>query len=104
MENKDLMDSILEDFELLERHISVLRTVKANEPIGLIRLSEITEIPKHKVRYSLKLLERDGIIIATPDGAVVSDEYGRYLELMTEYIGHLEDRIHVLRDMLDGGS
>ena len=36
---KDLMKSIAEEFELLERHIAILRNVRENQPIGLIRLS-----------------------------------------------------------------
>lgn len=93
------MSSINGEFELLERHIKIVRVVHENQPIGLIRLSEMTGIPKHKVRYSLKLLEQDGIIIPTQGGAMVSDRYEPYMESLKEYIEGLYDHIEKLRSL-----
>ena len=70
----------MSELELIDRHLLMLRATKENQPVGIIRLSEITGIPRHKVRYSLRLLERDGLIVATQEGAVVSDRYADYLE------------------------
>ena len=67
-DNKDPVGSLIEDVELLERHISILRTVRDNQPVGLIRLSEMTGIPKHRVRYSLKIMEQQGIINSLTSG------------------------------------
>ncbi len=97
---KDLMKSIAEEFELLERHIAILRNVRENQPIGLIRLSETTGIPRHKVRYSLKLLEQQGIIRATPEGATVTDDYESFMESTTEYIKGLYARVESLLEKL----
>ena len=85
---------------MLERHISILKTVKGNQPVGLIRLSEMTGIPKHRVRYSLKLLEQQGIIIATPEGATVSDRYDGFMNEISSYIDELATRIGELRELL----
>ena len=41
-ENRDPVGSLSDDVELLERHISILKTVRENQPVGLIRLSEMT--------------------------------------------------------------
>lgn len=98
--NKDPMGSISEEIELLERHISILKTVMANQPIGLIRLSEMTDIPKHRVRYSLKLLEQQGIIIPTTDGATVSDECDRFLEDIAKHVDAIEAQIRELKKKL----
>ncbi len=87
------------EFELLERHVMIVKVVRENQPIGLIRLSEITGIPKHKVRYSLKLLEQDGIIIPTQGGATVSDSYDEYIESLKKYIDGLYERIEKLRSV-----
>ena len=57
MADKKMIDKIDDDLELLARHIKMLRAIRENEPIGIIRLSEVTELPKHKIRYSLRLLE-----------------------------------------------
>lgn len=99
--SKDPLGSITEGFELLERHISILKTVRNNQPIGLIRLSEMTGIPKHKVRYSLKLLEQQGIIKATTEGAIVTDEYDRFMHTIFEYVDGLSSRIDEVRDNLE---
>ena len=99
-DNKDPVGSLIEDVELLERHISILKTVKGNQPVGLIRLSEMTGIPKHSVRYSLKLLEQQGIIVATPEGATVSDRYDGFMNEISSYIDELATRIGELRELL----
>lgn len=99
-DTKDPMGSINEGIELMGRHISILKTVKANQPIGLIRLSEMTGIPKHKVRYSLKLLEQQGIIVATPDGATVSDRYDSFMDEMSAGIEVLAKKIVELKECL----
>ncbi len=98
--NKDPLGSISDEIELLERHISILKTVRDNQPIGLIRLSEMTDIPKHRVRYSLKLLEQQGIIIPTTDGATVSDGCDEFLQDISDHIDDIASKIDTLRSML----
>lgn len=74
--------------------------MKANQPVGLIRLSEMTGIPKHRVRYSLKLLEQQGIIHATPDGATVTDRYDGFMDEIAAYIDELAVRVEGLKKLL----
>ena len=95
-DDKEPIGSISEEFELLERHIMILKTVKFNQPIGLIRLSEMTGIPKHKIRYSLKLLEKENIIVATPGGAMVTDKYDDFLKNISEYVNGLYTKVEEL--------
>lgn len=94
------MGSISEAIELLERHIMILKTVREIQPIGLIRLSELTGIPKHKIRYSLKLLEQEGLIVATPEGATVTDRYDDFMREIADYVTRLEGMVAGLRDKL----
>ena len=91
---------ISDEFDLLERHIKILKTTRDNQPIGLIRLSEMTGIPKHKVRYSLKLLEQQGIILATQEGATVTDGYDDFMREVSEYLEGLHARIEKLLERL----
>ena len=93
---KEPIGSVSEEFALLERHILILKTVKNNQPVGLIRLSEMTGIPKHKVRYSLKLLEAEGIIKATTEGAIVTDRYDEFLKNISEYVKGLYSKVEEL--------
>ncbi len=97
---KDPVDSLKDDLELLERHVSILRTVKNNQPIGLIRLSEMSGVPKHKVRYSLKIMEQQGIIQATSEGAVVAENYEEFMASMANSVDSLADKVLSLRDSL----
>jgi len=73
-----MLNGTMGELELIERHLLMLKATRENQPVGIIRLSEITGIPRHKVRYSLRLLEKDGLITATPDGAVATDRYKEY--------------------------
>jgi predicted transcriptional regulator len=89
-EEVSMFDRAFEEIELIGRHIEMLKVTKEMQPIGIIRLSEILGIPKHKVRYSLRLLEKEGLIIATNEGAMVSD---RYEEFIKGAAGQFEDLI-----------
>ena len=62
------------ELDLLSRHIDILKTVKDYGPIGIIRLSKMTGQPQHMVRYSLRTLEKDGVILPSPQGAIVTDK------------------------------
>jgi len=62
-ENRSFITSVAKkELALLSRHLEVLKTVRNNGPIGIIRLSQITGQPQHMIRYSLRTLEKDGII------------------------------------------
>ncbi|MCX6667249.1 MAG: hypothetical protein NTV74_03275 [Euryarchaeota archaeon] len=62
------------ELDLLGRHLEVLKTVKNQGPIGIIRLSQVTGQPQHMIRYSLRTLEKDGLIKPSPHGALVTDK------------------------------
>jgi len=73
--NRSGITSVAEkELGLLSRHIDVLTTVRDHGPIGIIRLSQMTGQPQHMIRYSLRTLEKDGIIEPSPQGAVVTDK------------------------------
>ena len=62
------------EIDLLSRHINVLTTVRDHGPIGIIRLSQVSGQPQHIIRYSLRTLEKGGVIKPSPNGAVVTDK------------------------------
>ena len=80
---------------LLSRHLDVLQTVKEHGPIGIIRLSQMTGQPQHMIRYSLRTLEKDGIITPSPHGAVVTDK-------IHETLGTLDSTLNELTTTLKG--
>jgi predicted transcriptional regulator len=72
---KSTITSVAEiDLDLLSRHLQVMTTVKEHGPIGIIKLSQMTGQPQHMIRYSLRTLEKDGIIEPSPQGAIVTDK------------------------------
>jgi predicted transcriptional regulator len=62
------------ELDILCRHVNVLKTVRDHGPIGIIRLSQMTGQPQHMIRYSLRTLEKDGLIIPSRQGAMVTDK------------------------------
>ena len=80
MTSESMIEKLVDELELLERHILMLKITKENEPVGIIRLSEILGIPKHKVRYSLRLLEKEGLISPSTEGARVTEKYDGYMK------------------------
>ncbi len=97
-----LTGKIETELELLQRHVEILKAVKDHEPIGIIRLSEITGHPQHKVRYSLRILEQESLIEPSAQGAVTTDQLNdfiphlkRILTLMTDTVADLRKTIGV---------
>jgi predicted transcriptional regulator len=73
------------ELELLKRHIIILKKVMDHGPIGIMKLSLETGIPDHLVRYSLRVLEQQGLIAPSTQGAVASKSAKEaYSELRTE--------------------
>lgn len=74
IKNKTGIASVAEkEIDLLGRHIDVLKTVMEHGPVGIIRLSKLTGHPQHMIRYSLRTLEKEGVIKPSAQGAVVTD-------------------------------
>ena len=69
------LTSVIEnELDILKRHISVLETLQEHQPMGIIKLSELTGYPQHMVRYSLHILEQEGLIEPSSRGAVTTQK------------------------------
>jgi len=85
-----VLTSVMEsEMEILKRHIDVLKTLKENQPMGIIKLSEITNYPQHMVRYSLRILEQDGLIEPSPQGAITTVEVSKTMDLLKKTLGEI---------------
>jgi predicted transcriptional regulator len=96
---QQLVDRISSELDLLARNVDILERLSGSSPMGIIRLSEALRLPIHKVRYSLHLLEREGVIQPSADGAVVTEKAAQFwgtldqsLDHMSELIQHLKER------------
>jgi predicted transcriptional regulator len=65
-----MLSNLINEIDLLKRHVLILRLVKENEPIGILKLSKLSGMPQHKVRYSLRVLEQKNIIKPSSKGAM----------------------------------
>lgn len=82
---------------MLQRHLIILSRVVEDEPIGILKLAEETKIPSHKVRYSLRVLEQEGLIRATAPGAATTERTGPFLEELDSLIEDLAKRAEDLK-------
>ncbi len=91
-----LFDQINKELELTQRHLIVLKKVIESGPIGILKLAEETDMPTHKVRYSLRVLELEQLIKPSANGAVAGEqveEFISYFDDELENIVHKTERI-----------
>jgi predicted transcriptional regulator len=91
-----MIQKMKDEIELLRRHLQVARAVSDHQPIGIMKLSELLDLPSHRIRYSLHVLEQLGYIRASPDGAVATP---RTHELFLHLNDDLDDLISLLSDI-----
>lgn len=82
-----------------QRDVRILRAVIEHGPIGIVRLSDVTDLPEHKVRYSLRMLEEDELIEPTPDGAVPAEDIDDRIADINEGLDRLVGRLEEIKDI-----
>src|SRR5512136_277532 len=92
-----LTEKVSGELEMLQRHLIVLKYVAENEPIGILKLAEETKIPSHKVRYSLRVLEQEGLIKASAPGAVTTERTKPFISELDSMIEDLARRAEELK-------
>lgn len=98
--DNSLSDRLQTELGLLERHIQMLQVIRDEGPVGIIKLSEYTGFPQHKVRYSLRVLEGEGLIRPSPRGATITDRAPEFIIDFKELLEEMEDKIGDLYHML----
>ncbi|MGD0818376.1 MAG: hypothetical protein ABR986_08285 [Methanomassiliicoccales archaeon] len=102
MKGKSILTNKIEsEIELLERHVKMLNAIMEHEPIGIIRLSELLDIPQHKVRYSLRILEQEGLINPSPEGAVTTEKLQTFFTDLKDILQHMDETVNALRTSLE---
>jgi predicted transcriptional regulator len=92
-----LTEKVSGELEMLGRHLIILKCVVENEPIGILKLAEETKIPSHKVRYSLRVLEHEGLIAASAPGAVTTERTKPFLNELGSMIEKIMDGVASLK-------
>jgi predicted transcriptional regulator len=98
------MDRLEDQVEKEGRDLSILEAVIENGPIGIVRLAEETGVPKHKVRYSLRMLEDDELVEPTPQGAVPADDIDERVAAINDGIDRLVEQLDGLRDVFSAAE
>lgn len=98
---QQMLDKVKNEIDLLSRHLLVVKAVVAHQPIGIMKLSELLDLPFHRIRYSLRVLEHLGYIQASPSGAIATS---RAEELLAHLDEDLDQLIRHLESMKHGGT
>ncbi|MCL2862883.1 MAG: winged helix-turn-helix transcriptional regulator [Methanimicrococcus sp.] len=93
-----LFDQARSELELIDRHMQVLKIVIEQGPIGILKLAEVTGMQAHKVRYSLRVLEQDGLIKASPQGAVAGEQVGEFLKTAGDGVEELKQLLNLIKE------
>ncbi len=92
-----------EEMDIVRRHIKVLKMVMENQPIGIIKLAQMMELPEHKIRYSLRILEQEKLIEPTPEGARVTKRAKKEIRTVRESVERIiknaEEMLNELKEM-----
>ena len=70
-----IFKEIDESLDTVNRHLKIVKTLLKEQPAGIIRISRLTGLAEHKIRYSLRILEKEGVIIPSKEGAILSPEF-----------------------------
>lgn len=92
-----LINKIEIELDMLERHLLILKYVIREEPIGIMKLSETTGLPKHKVRYSLRVLEHEGLIGPSIHGAVTTEKTRQFVQTLGGRIDALGEKVEEIK-------
>jgi len=93
-----MVDRLRTQVEKEERDQRILRAVIEDGPVGITRLAAETDIPEHKVRYSLRMLENDGLVEPTPNGAVPAEDIDERLVRINDGIDDIVERLEALKE------
>ena len=68
-----------------------------NEPIGIVKMSNETGYPHHKVRYSLRVLEEENLIEPSSQGAITTDRTQEFVDELDGKIDEIVDKLGEMR-------
>jgi predicted transcriptional regulator len=95
-----MIDRLEKEVDMLERHLQVLSMVIENEPIGIVKMSNETGYPHHKVRYSLRVLEEENLIEPSSQGAITTEDTEEFVEDLDEKLDEVIDKLEGMK--IDG--
>ncbi len=101
MDGSPLTENLEKEIELMERTLKIFTIVRKKQPIGINKLSRMLEIPEHKVRYSLRMLQKERLIKPSGKGAVLTEKHEDFEEDMVELLDSIDKTVQKLRNELE---
>jgi len=98
----NMIDRLEKEVDMLERHLEVLRMVIDSEPIGIVKMSNETGYPHHKVRYSLRVLEEEDLIEPSSQGAITTDTTRQFVDDLDAKITDIGQKLNQMK--IDKGA
>lgn len=92
-----LFEKLEQEIDMLQRTLVVLSVVAKNGPIGITKIAEETDMPLHKVRYSLRVLELEQLIRPSTHGAVVTELAHGFFNKFDGRIDEMAQKINSLK-------
>jgi predicted transcriptional regulator len=92
-----MIDRLEKEVDMLERHLQVLRMVIENEPIGIVKMSNETGYPHHKVRYSLRVLEEENLIEPSSQGAITTERTHEFVDELDGKVDEIIDKMESMK-------
>jgi len=92
-----MIDRLEKEVDMLERHLQVLQMVIENEPIGIVKMSNETGYPHHKVRYSLRVLEEENLIEPSSQGAITTEDTHEFVDDLDGKLDHIVDKLEKMK-------
>jgi predicted transcriptional regulator len=92
-----MIDRLEKEVDMLERHLQVLKMVIESEPIGIVKMSNETGYPHHKVRYSLRVLEEENLIEPSSQGAITTERTAEFVDELDEKLDEIVDKLELMK-------
>lgn len=96
----DLIYEVKSKLDLLKRYIKILRIIQNNGTTSMRDLSELTKYTLYEVRYSLRMLEKEGLIKPSPNGAVPTDAITKVIPQLKNKLKEMNKKINDIIDTL----
>ncbi len=98
-----MLSNLRREIQILGRHVLILDLVLKHEPVGIIKLSAMSGLPQHKVRYSLRVLEQRGLIRPSQQGAVATEKAVGYRGALYQEVAAAKKDLEALLEGMDEG-
>lgn len=99
MSEENFVSKLKDEIDVVERHLKILDIIIKEGPIGIIKLSEKTHLPPHKVRYSLRVLESNGLIKPSANGAMITEKTEEFINDFENIIQKIAAKIKSLEKL-----